>query len=55
MRLWVVEMKIGGVWEPTTGTALNRREGRRELAKWSEWREFRPCDEYRLRAYVRAK
>ena len=49
--LWIVEMlhPIYRRWEPTTGAAINRLDGRRELA---DWKSHNQQDQFRLVRYV---
>ena len=48
--LWVVEMKIDGVFEPTVGVGICRYDGREEL---QDWKEKNPDDTFRLVKYVK--
>ena len=48
--VWVVEMEdMPGRWMPTVGSALNRKDGRVEIARW---RGRNPMDKFRLRKYI---
>lgn len=52
LTLWVVEMWMPASerWEPTTGTALTKREA---VVVCGEWREVDPDDRFRVVPYVR--
>jgi len=51
-HIWVVEMRLGGRWEPTAEGSLSRDAGRTEVR---HWKEANPDDHFRLRRYVPAK
>ena len=50
--LWIVEMYLASKshanWLPTTGIALSRSDGRREIL---DWKKANPYDKFRLRKY----
>ena len=48
-RLWVVEMRNNGRWEPTTTVGLTRGEGREHLR---DWQADCPNFHFRLVAYI---
>jgi len=58
-RLWVVEMDVSclflkaqsPIWEPTSGSSVNRALGRETL---KYWRRNNPDDGFRLTPYIPA-
>jgi len=47
-HVWIVEMMLGKQWQPTTGCALTRTDGRFLL---KDWKVKNPHDKFRLIAY----
>jgi len=51
-HIWVVEMKIGKQWKPTSSAFLTRIEAR--IKKWA-WQENNPDDYFRVAKYIQCQ
>ena len=51
-HVWIIEMLCRGVWMPTVGCALTRKDALRIMGY--EWEHNNPSYKFRVRKYVSA-
>jgi len=47
--IWVIEILLNGVYSPTIGANITRKESREEL---KTWKEKNPADHFRVAKYI---